>query len=212
MSVSESTPAPKRRLRGSARREVIVAAAMEVFAERGYDGTSMDEIARRAGISRPVVYDHFPSKRELHLTLLEHEAQRLTADVTRILAAPGTPAERYERALDAFFTFVEQRPYAWRVLFRESGGDAETVERHRAIQSAAHLAVARAFASEGAGGLDVSDGEHLEMLAELWGTAANGLARWWYERPEVPRERVVAAAMEALWIGADGLLVGKGWE
>jgi AcrR family transcriptional regulator len=203
---------PKRRMRGPARRERILEAAMGVFAERGYDSTSMGRIADAAGVSRPVVYDHFPSKRELHLTLLEREAEQLTADVGRVLTPEGSPRDRYGRAIEAFFTFVEERPYAWRMLFRESAGDAETVARHRAIQSEQHLAVARAFAAEDPGRPELADERRLEMLAELWGTAVNGLARWWYERPDVPRAEVVAATMDALWLGVERLLAGERWE
>jgi AcrR family transcriptional regulator len=172
----------------------------------------MGEIAEASGVSRPVVYDPFPSKRELHLTLLEREARQLTENVGRVMTPSGSPRERYARAIEAFFAFVEERPYAWRMLFRESAGDAETVARHRAIQSEQHLAVARAFAADDPGELDPADERRLEMLAELWGTAVNGLARWWYERPDVPRAEVVAAAMDALWSGVERLLEGERWE
>jgi AcrR family transcriptional regulator len=74
-----STDAPKRRLRGTARRALIVDAALEEFAIHGYEAASMGRIGRRAGVTRTVLYDHFPSKRALFAALLEAEHTELLA-------------------------------------------------------------------------------------------------------------------------------------
>ena len=114
---------------------VIEAAATEVFAERGYQAATIDEIARRSGVSAPVVYDHFESKADLHARLLE----RHLAEMRSVWAAHLTgdePAEmRIPRALDAWFAYVESHPYAWRMIFRDTSGDAEVQAAHREIQA-----------------------------------------------------------------------------
>lgn len=202
---------PRRRLRGDVRREKILEAATRVFAERGFDGTSFGDIAKVAGITRPVVYDHFGSKEELHLVLLERERDRILEHVKVQLVADDSPEERVYRALDAYFAYVETHPYAWRMLFRETAGDAKVANAHRRIQSQAHVAVATLLAKErGSKILTGRDKEaRLEMLGALWGSATNGLARWWYDHRKVPRADVVEAAMDALWLGVERMRAGE---
>jgi AcrR family transcriptional regulator len=118
------------RLSAAARRELIERAATEVFAERGYHDASTEEIARRSGVSVPVLYDHFPSKQDLHRRLLEKHYADLRA-VWRHLAGDDPPEQRLARTLNAWFSYVQTHPYAWRMLFRDStgGGAAEDI-RH----------------------------------------------------------------------------------
>lgn len=205
---------PKRRLRGEVRRERILDAATQVFAEQGFERASFGAIAEAVGVSRPVVYDHFGSKEELHLLLLQRERDRILEHVRAELTADGSPEERVARALDAFFAYVEAHPYAWRMLFRETAGDSETAAAQRRIQQEAHLAVAAMLASERGSRIATGRGKQLrlEMLAAVWGPAANGLARWWYDHPEVPRAQVVATCMDALWLGVERLRSGERWR
>ena len=216
MSAIEKSRQPERRRRlpGDVRRERILEAATRVFAERGYDGTSFGEIAEVAGITRPVVYDHFKDKEELHLLLLERERDRILEHVKVQLVADDTPEQRVFRALDAYSAYVETHPYAWRMLFRETAGDSKMASAQTKIQSQAHLAVATLLAKErGSKILSGRDREaRLEMLAALWGSATNGLARWWYDHRKVPRAEVVAAAMDALWLGVERLRAGERWR
>jgi AcrR family transcriptional regulator len=205
---------PKRRLSAEARRERIAGAAMKVFAEKGYTGTSFGEIAQAAGITRPVVYDHFPSKKELYLWLLERERDRAIKYVTAHLKTDGSAEARIQRMIAAFFGYAQEHPFAWRMLFQESTGDAEIVEAHRRIQSGAHMIGAASLARELGIELANDRGEQvkIEMLGELWGSALKGLARWWYDRSDVPRDELVEVAMDALWVGLERLRTGERWR
>ncbi len=205
---------PRRRLAGHVRRERILEAATRVFAEKGYDATSFGDIANVAGITRPVVYDHFGSKEELHLLLLERERDRILEHVKAQLVADDLPGERVFRALDAFFSYVEKHPYAWRMLFRETGGDAATANAQRRIQGQAHLAVAGVVARDPSSRILRGRNKEvrLEMFAALWGSATNGLARWWYDHRDVPRKDVVMTAMDGLWVGVERLREGERWR
>src|SRR3954453_14689432 len=107
-----STARPRRRLSADVRRELIERAATELFAERGYHGAGMVEIARRAGVSVPVVYDHFRSKQDLHRRLLERHFAGLRALWAEHLGGEGTAGERTARAIDAWFAYVESHPFA----------------------------------------------------------------------------------------------------
>src|SRR3954447_6099285 len=109
--------APRKRMTAEARREVIEQAATEVFAERGYHGASIDEIARRSGVSPPVVYDHFESKQELHRRLLERHYAELRQVWRDNLPGDEPQEERIARALDAWFAYIEEHPSAARMIF-----------------------------------------------------------------------------------------------
>lgn len=213
MSVATGKP-KRRRLKAGARRERILEAATRVFAEQGYERASFGAIAELAGISRPVVYDHFSSKEELHLLLLERERDRILEYVKIELERAEEPADRVARALDAFFAYVESHPYAWRMLFREAAGEPKVADAQQRIQAEAHLAVATLLARERGNRILTGRGAQLrlEMLAALWGAAANGLARWWYDQRDVPRQELVAASMDALWLGAERLREGERWR
>ncbi len=193
----------RQRLSAPVRREIIERAATEVFAERGYRGASMQEIARRSGVSAPVLYDHFASKLDLHRRLLERTRNELL-EVWREHLFGDEPAEvRVPRSFDAWARYVESHPYASRMFFREAAGDAEAEEVHREVQAQARVALAMVLGREpGAEYLAGSAGqEALEMAAEIMRAGLTGLAVWWSEHPHVPREQIVSTAVNVLWTG-----------
>src|SRR5262245_567826 len=95
---------PRRRLSAGERREIILVKAKEAFASRGYAATSIDEVAAAAGVTKPVVYDHFASKRELYFALMRQLRDHLVSGATHELAADAPPAERFRAAIANFFT------------------------------------------------------------------------------------------------------------
>jgi AcrR family transcriptional regulator len=207
-----SKTASGRRLTAEQRREIIELAATELFAERGYNGTSIDAIARRAGISAPVLYDHFSSKQELHRALLERHYADLRA-VWRENLVGEDPEQRTVRALDAWFAYVESHPYAWRMLFRDDSGDADVEAIRRDVAARSRAAVLPLLAREqriaGLAGDEMS--ELLEATWEVIRGALQALALWWYEHRHVPRAQIVAIAMNVLWVGLDRASRGELW-
>jgi AcrR family transcriptional regulator len=197
----------------AARREVIERAATEVFAERGYHGASMDEIARRSGVSVPVVYDHFSSKLELHRRLLERTRDELLEMWRTNLAGDEPAAERIPRALDAWARYVEEHPYAPRMFFHETTGDPEIEAIHREVQAQGRMALGAVLGEQrGAENIAGADDEALQMAAEVIRAGLTGLAIWWSEHPHVPRERIVTTAINAVWIGFERVSRGEGWR
>ena len=186
---------------------MIERAATEVFAERGYSGASIDEIARRSGVSAPVVYDHFASKLDLHRRLLERHRDELLAVWREHLLTDEPPEIRIPRAIDAWARYVEAHPYAWKMLFRETTGDPEAEAVHREVLagSRAMLAPLGHRQRPERGAVDA------EMAAELIRSGLTGLALWWQDHPEVPREQIVATAMNVLWVGFERLGRGERW-
>ncbi len=192
---------------------MIEAAATELFAARGYRGASIEEIARRSGVTPPVVYDHFSSKLGLYRDLLEGHFAQLRAIWARDFPGAGDPTERMARSVDAWFSYVEEHPAAAKMLFREPSGDAAAEAVHAEVAAASRAKVMELFVAEpGAGELTGSlADEGLEMAWVVLRGVLQGLALWWVERPEVPRERVVATAMNSLWIGFERAASGAAW-
>jgi AcrR family transcriptional regulator len=214
--LSNTPPAPaepRRRLTADARREVIERAATEVFAERGYRSASIDEIAKRSGVSAPVVYDHFRSKQDLHRRLLERHFAELREIWTEYTAQGDPPELRMARALDAWFGYVQTHPYAWRMLFQDTSGDPGVRQIHREVAAQSRAALLPLLARE-PGVHEVAgsaEQEALDMVWEIMRAVLQGLALWWYEHQHVPRDQVVATAMNALWIGFDRARRGETW-
>ncbi len=215
MSRAAGKPTSRKRITAGERREVIERAATEVFAERGYEGASMDEIARRSGVSVPVIYDHFASKQELHRRLLERHFAELGAVWRGYLLAADPAEQPIPKALDAWFGYVQSHPYAGRMLFRDTTGDPTVQAIHRQVADQSRKAVTPLLARvlKAGDGVAIAGGEQaLEMTWEIVRGALQGLALWWYEHPDVPREQLVAAAMNALWIGFERTLRGEAWQ
>ncbi len=198
----------------AARREVIARAATEVFAERGYQGASIEEIARRSGVTPPVVYDHFESKRDLYKSLLESHFADLREVWRRHFTGDDPPERRVARSFDAWFSYIEEHPFAGRMLFRDTSGDPKVGAMHAEVAARSRDAILPLFATEpGVEGIaGLLGGEGMEMAWVVLRGVLQGLAIWWAENPQVPRERVVATAMNALWIGFERVRRGEVWE
>ncbi|HEY4917407.1 MAG TPA: TetR/AcrR family transcriptional regulator [Solirubrobacteraceae bacterium] len=208
-----SRTTPRRRLSAEQRRELIEQAATEMFAERGYNGASIDEIARRAGISPPVLYDHFSSKQELHRALLERHYADLREVWRENLVGEDPPERRTARAFNAWFAYVESHPYAWRMLFRDDSGDPEVEAIRRDVAARSRAAVLPLLGRE-QGVDELVGGEESELLEAAWEVirgALQALALWWYEHRHVPRAQIVAIAMNVIWTGLERVQRGELW-
>jgi AcrR family transcriptional regulator len=190
-----NTVVSPRRLSASERRALIEAAAARLFAERGYTATAVEDIVAAAGVSKPMLYRHFESKKELHMKLLERRRDELAlAALGEFMEAKGAPEERLARMLDAWFAHVGEHPHSSRMLFRDATGDADIVELQRELrgrQRAADVALLREFAPQ------LPQAE-LEPLGEIVRSSLTGLGMWWLEHPGTPREVLVAAMVRMI--------------
>ena len=200
------------RLTAAERREVIERAATQVFAERGYQGAGMDEIARRSDVTPPVLYDHFDSKLDLHRRLLERTREELLAMWREQLGRDEPAEQRVPRALEAWARYVEEHPYAARMYFQDPSGDPEARAVHAEVTGPARAALG-AILGEEQGGANIAGADELslEMAAEVIRAGLTGLAIWWIDHPDVPRERIVETAINAIWIGFERVRRGERW-
>src|SRR5919205_1564826 len=121
------------RLPRSARRKQLLAAAQQVFVAHGYHAAAMDDIAERAGVSKPVLYQHFPGKLELYLALLDTHCDAIIEKVREAMLATHDNKERVRGAVKAYFDFVDHESEAFRLVFesdlRNDPAVRERVER-----------------------------------------------------------------------------------
>ncbi|MFI6318724.1 TetR/AcrR family transcriptional regulator [Nonomuraea sp. NPDC050556] len=190
------------RLTPLARRGRILDAAMAVFAERGYQAATMTEIADAAGSAASVIYDHFPSKASLQITLLELQSEELLRTVLAAVDdAPDDLELRVRAGVSAFFAFVEQSPYAWRMLFRDPPSDPEVADCHDRIHQRTTDAIARFLMASRH--LRPPDERAVQMYAQMLKMTQHGLAVWWYEHQDTPRGELVDRMMDFCWTGLE---------
>jgi AcrR family transcriptional regulator len=186
----------QRRLPPNERRALIDAAAARLFAERGYAATRLDEIAAAAQVTKPVLYRHYDSKKNLYLALLGRHRALLPRFVE-----PATTEEplleRLPALLDAWFAYVQEQPYAWHMIFRDTTGDDEIQAFRGETQAAARAALAGLLQAQPE--LSVPEQE-LEPMAELLRSAMVGLTLWWLDHPAVPRATIVELVTR-IWRG-----------
>lgn len=173
----------------------------------------MDEIAKRSGISVPVLYDHFGSKLDLHRRLLERHFAELRALWREQLDDQQPSGQRIATAFDAWFAYAETHPYAWRMLFADTGGDPEVQAVHRDVAAQSRAALLPLLAQQ-PGTAQIAGSQEPEALDLVWEiirSVLQGLALWWYEHQHIPRQQIVTTAMNALWIGFERAGQGDSW-
>lgn len=179
MSRTRRLPAERRRLQ-------LLSVALDLFGTRGYHATSMEDIAERAGVTKPVLYQHFPSKSELYRELVESVGNELLETVTSDATAESAPFARVLAGFRAYFRFVGEHTAAFQLLF--GGGARQSDEFAEAVGR-----VERSIAETIAGLIEVDiDQEHRDLLGYAIVGLAEVTSRQWVLRRE-ERERTVAA-------------------
>jgi AcrR family transcriptional regulator len=176
------------------RERQLLELAEALFAERGYAGASMDELARRAGVTKPVVYELFGSKDGLFAACVDRSIDRLAADISTAVRAQDDPEERLRAGGLAFIRFAAANRVAWDLM--SMGGSFE--QKARAVRSS-QAELIRELMAEMA--RDDVDQRELEVAAHAVNAAYEGVAHWMWAHPDVPIEQI------ADWI-ADMLIPG----
>jgi AcrR family transcriptional regulator len=182
--------------------------AVDVFAERGFHGTSMDELAEAAGVTKPVLYQHFPSKRRLYLELLEDVGNRLVEAVTGAVTAASGPHRQVEAGFGAYFGFVARQTSAFNLLFASGGRrDEEFADMVRTVEDRMAESVAALIEAD-------IDTDHRQILGYGIVGLAETTSRHWVSgagqagRPAVSEEeaaRLARRIAELAWAGLRGV-------
>jgi len=180
----------RERMSAADRRELIARAAGRLFAERGYAGTRLDDVAAAAHVTKPIVYRHFESKKALYLMLLakhEHDLPSFFEAAEDLLEAEDVARAILERWLD----YGRANQHAWSMLFRDRSGDDEIQAVRRRVSLRAREVLA-GFIAERAG--ESIPRDQIEPTAELLTSGLAGLALWWIDHPEVAKPVLVDVA------------------
>jgi AcrR family transcriptional regulator len=198
----------RQRLKPEVRREKLLEAATEVFAERGYEGARVEQIADVAQVSPGLLYRHFEGKQELYEELLLLANRQLLEHLARA-AAPNLPTDqRVLRGLDAFFGFVETHRNLWRLIMKDVVEPEIAAIREDVTRRSVSLVATLAAQEQDFGGTQPHERE-LEMVSVMLVGSVVSLAAWWMDHPKVPRNVIVAVAMESLWVGLERARAGE---
>ncbi|SNT61168.1 transcriptional regulator, TetR family [Streptosporangium subroseum] len=186
---------------GKERREQLIQISRTLFAEKGFDGTSVEEIAATANVSKPVVYEHFGGKEGVYAVVVDREMQKLLGMVTEALAASHSLI-KLERAALALLAYVEENSEGFRILVRDS---------HAASGTGTFASLINDIASQVE---DVMVDEFIERdydpkLAPMYAQMLVGMValtgQWWLDVRKPPREEVAAHLVNLAWNGLTGL-------
>lgn len=202
-----TTPSRARspRLPRPARRTQLLQAAREVFVAQGYHASAMDDIAERAGVSKPVLYQHFPGKYELYLALVDQNAAEIVAGVRAALETSLGYRETVRASMTAFFEFIDRESESFRLIFESDlTNDPAVQDRINTV----NLDCARAIAGVFRQAVRIG-----ESQAEMLGVALVGMAHvtarhWLREGRQVPLADAVSLLTDLAWAGIRGLPVG----
>jgi AcrR family transcriptional regulator len=165
------------RLPAARRRRQLLEVALEVFAHQGFHGTSMDDVAEAAGVTKPVLYQHFRSKRLLYLELLDDVGSQLLEEMTKAVASAGGPRQQVEAGFAAYYRFVADQESAFQLLFgsgaRPDGEFSEAVHR---VENTIAAWVASLIEA------DLDDEHRLFLAHGIVGLAESTSRRWVLQR------------------------------
>jgi AcrR family transcriptional regulator len=192
---------PKVRMTGQERRSQLLDVGRTLFAEKGFEATSIEEVASRAGVTKPVVYEHFGGKEGLYAVVVDREMERLLDGVTGALSG-GTTRDLLEQAALAFLVYIEEQPDGFRILVRDSpvasssGTFASLISD---IATQVEYVLAREFKTR----------KYDAKLASLYAQALVGMValtgQWWLDARKPKRDEVAAHLVNLAWNGLSHL-------
>ncbi|WP_440708701.1 TetR/AcrR family transcriptional regulator [Herbiconiux sp. YIM B11900] len=184
--------APRKRLSRDERRAQLLDTAEGLFASQGYEATTMDDVAKAAGVTRAVVYAHFASREAILLDGIRRAHEELDRRLAELAADtdPGVPvADVVERGGDLFFAMLESAPSRWALLFAPILANAP--DAVASLPEMRRTTVLRIMDIGVRMRTDV-DARQVEAVAYMVSGLGEQLGRWWLTQPDVPREQVVA--------------------
>jgi AcrR family transcriptional regulator len=186
---------------GKERRAQLIDVGRKLFAQKGLDGTSVEEIASKAGVSKPVVYEHFGGKEGLYAVVVDREMQRLLDGVTGALTG-GHPRELLEQAAMALLDYIETDNDGFRILIRDSGVGSQTGTFASLINDIASQVESQLALEFKARGFDTK-------LAPLYSQALVGMValtgQWWLDTRKPKKAEVAAHLVNLAWNGLSHL-------
>lgn len=189
------------RLPAARRREQLLEVALHVFAARGFHQTSMNDVADAAGVTKPVLYQHFSSKRALYLELLELVSLRLMAAIHEATSAAAGPREQVERGLRAYFRFVVDSSDEYQLMF--GGGtrrDAEFAQEAARLERSIAEVIAELITVEG-----LAEHERVLLAHGIVGLAEGTTRHWLGDDLDLTADEITDRVADLAWRGLRGI-------
>jgi AcrR family transcriptional regulator len=187
----------RRRLTAAARRAQLIEVGRSVFAKSGYEATSVEEIAERAMVSKPILYEHFGGKEGLYAVVVDHEMEYVVTRIAESIAS-GTPRERVERAALAFLSYVKERPDGFAVLSRDAPAASARSGMSSLMNDVAER-VGDVFAAL------FKQAGYDPKVAPVYAHALVGMVtfvgQWWTETRKLRVEKVASHIAALAWMG-----------
>lgn len=190
------------RMTGRQRREQLIVIGRALFADRGFEGTTVEEIAAHAGVSKPVVYEHFGGKEGLYAVVVDREIAALLDAITGALAQGSTARGLVEKAALALLDYVENNSEGFRILVRDSPTGQSTGSFASLISDVASQVEHILGAEFKARGLDP---DAAPMYAQMLVGMVALTGQWWLDSPRFDKEAVAAHVVNLAWNGLSGL-------
>ncbi len=196
--MAEAVAGPTTRLSRAARRTQLLAAARSAFVDQGYHAAAMDDIAERAGVSKPVLYQHFPSKLELYTALVAEAADELVSQVRAAIASTDDNDARVHRAVEAIFDFVGGSDQVHRLVFESDlSGKAEVAGIVDAMTAACIEAITEPISTD----TGVDDARGRLLASGLVGLSQVSARYWLAQQAVVPQSEAVELVYTLAWRG-----------
>ena len=189
------------RLPRDERRAQLLVAALEVFTAAGYHSAAMDEIADRANVSKPVLYQHFPSKLDLYLAVLDLHIDSLVFAIQKAIASNRENSSRVAATVEAYFGFIDSEGEAFRLLF-ESDMNLEPQVRERLNRMTYDCAAAVSAVISIDTGLGKE--ESMMLAVGIIGTVQTPARHWLDRDGKIDRQRATELVMNLIWRGISG--------
>ena len=190
------------RMSGKERREQLIDVGRSLFAAKGFEGTSVEEIAAKAGVSKPVVYEHFGGKEGLYAVVVDREMRALLDSITGALSRTGPPRALLEQAALALLDYIETSTDGFRILVRDSSLTQSTGSFASLISEATsqveHLLAAE-FTARG------FDAKTAPMYAQMLVGMVALTGQWWLDARKPRKTEVAAHLVNLAWNGLSGL-------
>jgi AcrR family transcriptional regulator len=194
--------APARsRMTAAERREQLIGTARAVFAQRGFEGTTVEEIAARAEVSKPIVYEHFGGKEGLYAVVVDREVLRLL-DMMRESLTAGHPRRLLEQATFALLDYIDANADGFRILVRDSPGGSGSGTYVSIISDVARRVEHILEATFRAGGFET---RYSPMYAQMLVGMVSTTGQWWLDTRKPAKDVVAAHLCNLAWNGLSGL-------
>lgn len=189
---------PRKRFPREVRREQLIDVAEEMFIQHGYSGVTMEDLRRAAGVSRPVLYDHFPTREAVYLACVERARQQYNEELLGAFDPDADPKTQLRQGAEVFFSALENQPGRWQLIF---GSSAVLPETHAAVLAALRFETISAVEGLLRHALPDAPALGAKIAAHAISGVGERLGLLWLNEPQLTKQDLIDHYVDILWSG-----------